>query len=211
MHAAARLEHPNIVTAHDAGEAHGVHFLVMQYVDGRDLASLVAERGPLPVAKAVDYVLQAARGLAYAHAKGVIHRDIKPANLLLSNEGTVKILDMGIARLDDVSPSPGQPADDRVRRSDGHGRLHGARAGRRRARRRRAGRRLQPWLHALFFVDRRAALSGLNACAETVAHRAQPIPSLVQRRGGRVTGARSACSLEWWPSIRPTDFRPCQK
>jgi serine/threonine protein kinase len=99
VQAAARLEHPNIVTAHDAGEAHGVHFLVMQYVDGRDLASLVAERGPLPVFKAVEYIVQAARGLAYAHAKGVVHRDVKPANLLVNSEETVKILDLGIAKL----------------------------------------------------------------------------------------------------------------
>lgn len=108
VQAAARLEHANIVTAHDAGEAHGVHYLVMQYVDGRDLASLVAERGALPVPKAIDYILQAAHGLAYAHGKGVIHRDIKPANLLLSNEGVIKILDMGIARLDDAPPAAGK-------------------------------------------------------------------------------------------------------
>jgi hypothetical protein len=110
VQAAARLEHPNIVTAHDAGEGHGVHFLVMQYVDGRDLGSLVAERGPLPVAKAVNYILQAARGLAYAHGRGVIHRDIKPANLLLNNEGTIKILDMGIARVDGM-PAPATGAN----------------------------------------------------------------------------------------------------
>jgi len=105
VHAAARLDHPNIVTAYDAGEGHGVHFLAMQYVDGRDLASLIAERGPLPASKVVNYILQAARGLAYAHGKGVIHRDVKPANLLLNHEGTIKILDMGIARLDGA-PGP---------------------------------------------------------------------------------------------------------
>ena len=97
--AAARLEHPNIVTAYDAGEAEGIHFLVMQYVDGRDLADVLAERGPLPVADAVDYMIQAARGLEYAHRQGIVHRDIKPANLLLDREGTVKILDMGLARM----------------------------------------------------------------------------------------------------------------
>ena len=97
--AAARLEHPNIVTAYDAGEAEGIHFLVMQYVDGHDLAEVLAERGPLPVAEAVDYMIQAARGLEYAHDQGVVHRDIKPANLLLDQRGTVKILDMGLARM----------------------------------------------------------------------------------------------------------------
>lgn len=100
--AAARLIHPNIVTAFDAGEAQGVHFLVMEFVDGGDLAGLVKSQGPLPVEKAVDYILQAARGLDYAHGEGVVHRDIKPANLLLDKKGVVKILDMGLARLDDA-------------------------------------------------------------------------------------------------------------
>ncbi|HUT92440.1 MAG TPA: SUMF1/EgtB/PvdO family nonheme iron enzyme [Thermoguttaceae bacterium] len=97
--AAAKLQHPNIVTAFDAGEAEGIHFLVMQYVDGKDLAQLAAERGLLPVHEAVDYVVQAARGLEYAHSEGVVHRDIKPGNLLVDKRGTVKILDMGLARV----------------------------------------------------------------------------------------------------------------
>ncbi len=100
VEAAARLLHPNIVTAFDAGEANGVHYLVMECVDGSDLSSLVKENGPVSVAKTVDYIKQAATGLAFAHGKGVVHRDIKPANLLLDGEGTVKILDMGLARLE---------------------------------------------------------------------------------------------------------------
>jgi eukaryotic-like serine/threonine-protein kinase len=83
VRAAARLNHPNIVQAYDAGEHDGIHFLVMEYVDGKDLAAVVRERGPLPVAQAVDYIVQAARGLHYAHQHGVVHRDIKPANLLV--------------------------------------------------------------------------------------------------------------------------------
>ncbi len=98
--AAARLEHPNIVTAYDADQADGVHFLVMQYVDGQDLSELVKQSGPLPVAQAVNCILQAAKGLEFAHGEGVVHRDIKPANLLLDKKGTVRILDMGLARLD---------------------------------------------------------------------------------------------------------------
>ena len=101
----AKLEHTNIVTAHDADEADGVHFLVMQYVKGSDLAELVRKNGTLSVAKALDYLIQAGRGLDYAHAQGVIHRDIKPSNLLLDHQGTVKILDMGLARLEqEVGP-----------------------------------------------------------------------------------------------------------
>ena len=99
--AAARLTHPNIVTAYDADEAAGVHFLVMECVEGRDLGSLAGEKPQLPVGTAVDYVVQAARGLEYAHAKSVIHRDIKPSNLLLGADGTVKVLDMGLARFNE--------------------------------------------------------------------------------------------------------------
>ena len=100
VRAAARLEHPNIVTAYDSGEAGNVKYLVMQFVDGGDLSDLVKKNGPLPIEKAADYVIQAARGLAFAHAEGVIHRDIKPANLLLDKKGVVKILDMGLARIE---------------------------------------------------------------------------------------------------------------
>ena len=99
MEAVAKLSHPNIVVAHDAGWQQGVHYLVMEFVAGQDLKELVCERGPLPVEVAVSFVLQAARGLAYAHAQGVIHRDMKPANLLVDDLGNIKILDLGLARL----------------------------------------------------------------------------------------------------------------
>lgn len=101
--AAAKLSHPHIVAALDARRERGVWCLVMEYVEGSDLACVVAREGPLPVARAVEYVRQAARGLAYAHENGVVHRDIKPANLLLDRKGVVKILDMGLARLDDAA------------------------------------------------------------------------------------------------------------
>jgi len=96
--AAARLSHPNIVTAHDAGETSGGLFMAMEYVDGTDMAAVVRARGRLTVNQAVNVTLQAARGLAYAHEHNMVHRDIKPGNLLLSRGGTVKILDMGLAR-----------------------------------------------------------------------------------------------------------------
>lgn len=97
--ALAKLQHPNIVIAHDASEYQGSHYLVMEYVKGRDLAGVVDQDGPLPVKLAIDYVLQAARGLEYSHQHGIIHRDIKPANMVLANDGTVKLLDLGLARL----------------------------------------------------------------------------------------------------------------
>jgi serine/threonine protein kinase len=95
----AQLTHPNIVMAFDADEADIGHFLVMEYVEGRDLASEVHDHGPLSVEAAVDVITQAASGMAYAHTKGIIHRDIKPANLMLTNLGVVKVADLGLARI----------------------------------------------------------------------------------------------------------------
>ena len=99
---AAKLSHPNIVHAYDAGEHHGFHYLVMEYVRGHDLARVLQQLGPLPAHLAVDYMIQAAKGLLYAHRKGIVHRDIKPSNLLLDDEGTVKVLDLGLARIGGV-------------------------------------------------------------------------------------------------------------
>jgi serine/threonine protein kinase len=108
VEAAAQLSHPNIVTAYDAREEAGIHFLVMEFVDGEDLANRVRTRGPLPVAEVVDFVIQAARGLEYAHHKGIIHRDIKPSNLIVDANGSVKILDLGLARLSAAALEPDQ-------------------------------------------------------------------------------------------------------
>lgn len=113
--AAARLCHPNIVTAFDADEARGVPFLVMEYVEGEDLAQWVKKHGPLPVSVAVDYTLQAARGLEYAHRQGVIHRDIKPSNLLLDRRGQVKVLNMGLARIEQAANVPRGNGEDLTR------------------------------------------------------------------------------------------------
>jgi DNA-binding response OmpR family regulator len=99
MRAVGKLSHPNIVAATDAGEVAGVHFLVMEFVAGLDLAAVLKRRGPLEVAAACEIIRQAATGLQHAHAAGMIHRDIKPSNFILSNDGTVKLLDLGLARL----------------------------------------------------------------------------------------------------------------
>lgn len=101
VEAAAQLSHPNIVTAFDADEEHGVHFLVMEHVEGESLGELAVRQGPLSLNLALSCILQAAIGLEYAHATGIIHRDIKPNNLLIDKTGAVKILDMGLARFDD--------------------------------------------------------------------------------------------------------------
>lgn len=95
---AARLTHPNIVTAYNAGVEGKQHYLVMEHVEGIDLFRTVDRAGPLNLRTALEYTLQAARGLDYAHRAGIVHRDIKPGNLMLGRDGTVKILDMGLAR-----------------------------------------------------------------------------------------------------------------
>ncbi len=97
---AATLEHPNIVRSYDADRARGVHFLVMEYVRGDNLATIVRRQGPMSVEQAVDCIRQAAKGLRYAQKQGVIHRDIKPGNLMLGDEGLVKVLDLGLANVD---------------------------------------------------------------------------------------------------------------
>lgn len=135
VEAAARLTHPNIVTAYDAGVHRGMQYLVMELVQGTDLHKYVQENGPLRVSEAMHCIIEAAQGLAYAHSQRVIHRDIKPANLLVtldssfagSSQSTslsklssataetkilpeisgcrIKVLDMGLALIDEQAPA----------------------------------------------------------------------------------------------------------
>jgi serine/threonine-protein kinase len=134
IRALARLSHPRIVTAHDAGEDDGVTYLVMECIDGLDLSTWVRRHGPLSIADAVECAAQAADGLAYAHQQGIIHRDIKPSNLLVSREESresrvgspepgdeqhgsdselstlnarlsLKVLDLGLARFESETPA----------------------------------------------------------------------------------------------------------
>ena len=95
--ATASLDHPNIVRAFDLDHQDDRHYLVMEYVQGRDLLSIVQEEGPLDYEAAANFIAQAAEGLNYAHEQGLIHRDVKPANLLVNQFGVVKILDLGLA------------------------------------------------------------------------------------------------------------------
>jgi len=104
VRAVANLKHPNIVQALDADRANGWHFLAMEFVPGTDLGRLAQGGGPLPIATACEAIRQAAMGLDYAHARGLVHRDIKPSNLLFvkasgAAAGVLKILDLGMARL----------------------------------------------------------------------------------------------------------------
>jgi len=99
--AAARLDHRNIVRAYDVDNDKDQHYLVMEFVDGKDLQQMVKASGPLDYNTVGNFIAQAAEGLNHAHAAGLIHRDVKPANLLVDEDGLVKILDMGLARFAD--------------------------------------------------------------------------------------------------------------
>jgi len=122
VQAAARLHHPNIVTAFDAEQAGGTHFLIMEFVQGQTLADYLRHKGKLDIAEACDAVRQAALGLEHAHHHKMVHRDIKPDNLMRSTTGEVKILDFGLARFAQEegiylppAPAPGSIPDTMVR------------------------------------------------------------------------------------------------
>ncbi len=96
--AAANLDHPNIVTVFDVGKDDGRHYIVMEYVDGPDLKTIIRQRQRLSVDEALDIAIQVAFGVGHAHKAGLIHRDIKPQNVLLTRDGHAKVVDFGIAR-----------------------------------------------------------------------------------------------------------------
>ena len=97
--ASEKLVHPNIIAVLDSGSSKGSLFMVMELIEGKDLFELINEKGKLSVNEAVAYIIQAARALEHAHANGVIHRDVKPANLIADSHGFLKIVDMGLAKI----------------------------------------------------------------------------------------------------------------
>jgi Tol biopolymer transport system component/tRNA A-37 threonylcarbamoyl transferase component Bud32 len=106
--AVAALSHPNILAIHDLGTEQGITFAVMELLEGRTLATAIADERP-SIRKSLDHAIQIAQGLAAAHAKGIVHRDIKPANLFVTSSGHVKILDFGIASVRPVAAALAQP------------------------------------------------------------------------------------------------------
>lgn len=99
MRVIGQLDHPNIISATDAGEHEGLYFLVMEYAPGLDVSSLLRKTGPLPIAEACEIARQAALGLSVAHENNLVHRDVKTSNLLFTSNGEVKLLDLGLATI----------------------------------------------------------------------------------------------------------------
>ena len=113
-YAAAQLTHHNVVQIYDFGEDDGLHFFSMEWVRGGPLDHLIREKGRLEPRIAISYAVQAARGLQFAHQHGMVHRDIKPANLLLTNDGVIKVADLGLVKIPehgDTDPEQDQPID----------------------------------------------------------------------------------------------------
>lgn len=96
---AAGLEHPNIVNIYDVGSERGMHYIVMEYVEGITLKTYIEKKGQLSFKEAISIAIQVGRGIEAAHNKGIVHRDIKPQNIIISTEGKVKVTDFGIARV----------------------------------------------------------------------------------------------------------------
>ncbi len=175
----AGLQSPHIVAAQDAGESDGRDYLVMEFVEGRNLADLVRDNGPLPLQQTLAYLLQAARGLRDAHAAGIVHRDVKPANLLVDAAGVVKVLDMGLARVKGTPGAADLTAQDAVlgtaaymapeqaldiRAADGRADVYGL------------------GCTLFYLLTGKPPYAGQTAMEVIVAHREQPIPSLRSAR-----------------------------
>ncbi len=104
-----KLQHHNIVIVHDLGDQDGAPFLVMEYLEGESLQNLIKTRRPMPLLDKLDLIIQGCNGLHYAHQRNIVHRDIKPANLMVLNDGLLKIVDFGIARVESENVTlPGQ-------------------------------------------------------------------------------------------------------
>ncbi len=106
---ASKVTHKNVLRVYDLGEADGLRFVTMQFVEGEDLAHLIRREGRLPLARIVDLFRQICQGLAAAHEQGVVHRDLKPQNIIIDASGTVSLTDFGLADRSATRASP-EPA-----------------------------------------------------------------------------------------------------
>jgi serine/threonine protein kinase len=113
----ASLDHRNLVHVYDVDSANDQNFLVMEYVEGRDLERVVEDDRPVPYARIADYVRQAAEGLSHAHSSGQVHLAVKPSNILVDDEGSVKVLGTGVAQLADLSGAGDANGEDKTARN----------------------------------------------------------------------------------------------
>ena len=114
--AASALNHPNIVTIYDVGSAAGIDFIVMEHVAGKTLEEIIGRR-PMAITPLLRHATQIAEALTAAHAAGIVHRDLKPTNVMVTDQGLVKVLDFGLAKLTEVSPA----AADQHTKTEGQG------------------------------------------------------------------------------------------
>src|SRR6187549_1495322 len=114
--AASALNHPNIVTIYDVGSEAGIDFIVMEHVAGKTLEEIIGRR-PMAVTPLLRHATQIAEALTAAHAAGIVHRDLKPTNVMVTDQGLVKVLDFGLAKLTEVSPT----AADQHTKTEAHG------------------------------------------------------------------------------------------
>jgi formylglycine-generating enzyme required for sulfatase activity len=186
IESAARLSHPNIVAAYDAGECDGVAHLVCELVTGEDLAHLVRRVGPLPVAQAIDCIAQAARGLDYAHRNGLVHRDVKPSNLIVDRAGVVKLLDLGLAREDQTAAGETSHSQRDLTGANDLAGTVGFMAPEQALRPRAADARSDIYslgCTLFYLILGRAPYSGQTTLELLLAHRDQPIPQLASPQG----------------------------
>ncbi len=99
------MQHPNIVTIFELGKQDDTPFIAMEFLEGASLDKVIIARLPMPLSQKLGYIVHVCRAIEYAHKRGVVHRDIKPGNVMLTDEGTVKVVDFGIARLAESSRS----------------------------------------------------------------------------------------------------------
>ena len=181
----SRLQHPNLVSVYEAGRQGDIHYVVMEYVDGKDLRTMVKEQGPPPVEYSVRYVIQAATGLAQVHQQGVTHRNVKPGNLLVDQQGITKIVGFTLAHVDSGGAAAEAGVDDNLTRQGQVMGTYDYMSPEQAVDSSSVDRRADIYslgctLHAL--LTGRPPYVTKPGMQQVLAHRSQPIPSLRQAR-----------------------------